>query len=315
MPFGEYELSPSLIGLSLLPSPHPEAFQRLLVRPSIPCYRDFSLDKGRSLGFASASADYAPYSDSLSLRLRGSCPLTSPTTATRRIIMQKARRHPQKGAPTACRRTVSGSVALLCPRFFSPFPHGTGTLSVSCPVFSLAGWARRIHAGLHVSRATQDAAMLPEGSRTGLSPSAAALSGAFRSLPSCNIAVLQPPARLDAPGLGSSPFARHYWGNHSYFLFLRVLRCFSSPRMPPAKGGVSRLHRDGLSHSEIRGSTAICASPRLIAAYHVLHRWQEPRHPPYALSYFPAPAAHSRAARRISKADLLNVTLSLMSFL
>ena len=57
MPFGEYELSPSLIGLSLLPSPHPEAFQRLLVRSSIPCYRDFNLDKGRSLGFASASAD------------------------------------------------------------------------------------------------------------------------------------------------------------------------------------------------------------------------------------------------------------------
>ena len=28
MHFGEYELSPSLIGLSLLPSPHPEAFQR-----------------------------------------------------------------------------------------------------------------------------------------------------------------------------------------------------------------------------------------------------------------------------------------------
>ena len=30
-------------------------------------------------------------------------------------------------------------------------------------------------------------------------------------------------------GLGSSPFARHYLGNHYYFLFLRVLRCFSSP--------------------------------------------------------------------------------------
>ena len=34
MHFGEYELSPSLIGLSPLPSPHPEAFQRLLVRVS-----------------------------------------------------------------------------------------------------------------------------------------------------------------------------------------------------------------------------------------------------------------------------------------
>ena len=58
MHFGEYELSPSLIGLSLLPSPHPEAFQRLLVRSSIWCYPDFNLDKGRSLGFASAAADY-----------------------------------------------------------------------------------------------------------------------------------------------------------------------------------------------------------------------------------------------------------------
>ena len=58
MPFGEYELSPSLIGLSLLHSPHPEAFQRLLVRTSIPCYRDFILDKCRSLGFASASTNY-----------------------------------------------------------------------------------------------------------------------------------------------------------------------------------------------------------------------------------------------------------------
>ena len=95
MHFGEYELSPSLIGLSLLPSPHPEAFQRLLVRSSIPCYRDFNLDKGRSLGFASASADYAPISDSLSLRIRVSSHLTSPTTATRRFIMQKARRHMQ----------------------------------------------------------------------------------------------------------------------------------------------------------------------------------------------------------------------------
>ena len=93
MLFGEYELSPGLIGLSLLPAAHPEAFQRLSVRPSIPCYRDFSLDMGRSLGFASTAGNYVPYSDSLSLRLRTSLPLTSLTTVTRRFIMQKARRH------------------------------------------------------------------------------------------------------------------------------------------------------------------------------------------------------------------------------
>ena len=37
---------------------------------------------------------------------------------------------PIRGAPTACTRTVSGSVSLPSPGFFSPFPHGTGSLSV-----------------------------------------------------------------------------------------------------------------------------------------------------------------------------------------
>ena len=93
MHFGEYELSPSLISLSPLPSAHPEAFQRLLVRSSSWCYPAFNLAKGRSLGFASATADYTPSSDSLSLRIRVSSHLTLPAKATRRFIMQKARRH------------------------------------------------------------------------------------------------------------------------------------------------------------------------------------------------------------------------------
>ena len=85
-------------------------------------------------------------------------------------------------------------------------------------------------------------------------------------------------------GLGSSPVARHYWGNHCYFLFLGVLRCFSSPRFALLQqAGVTVLQTAGLSHSEIRGSKAICAYPRLIAAYRVLHRLSTPRHPPYAL--------------------------------
>ena len=43
------------------------------------------------------------------------------------------------------------------------------------------------------------------------------------------VSVLQPQARRNAVGLGSSAFARRYLRNHCYFLFLRVLRCFSSP--------------------------------------------------------------------------------------
>ena len=70
-----------------------------------------------------------------------------------------------------------------------------------------------------------------------------------------------------------------------YFLFLQVLRCFSSLRLLYHKI-VTVLQTDGLSHSEILGSKIICIYPRLIAAYHVLHRLREPRHPPCALFYF-----------------------------
>ena len=50
--------------------------------------------------------------------------------------------------------------------------------------------------------------------------------------------------------------------------------------------GMIRLLRIGLPHSEICGSHRMCQSPQLIAAYHVLHRLREPRHPPSALIYF-----------------------------
>ena len=40
------------------------------------------------------------------------------------------------------------------------------------------------------------------------------------------------PAHIAICGLGSSDFARHYFRNRYFFLFLRVLRCFSSPGSP-----------------------------------------------------------------------------------
>jgi hypothetical protein len=72
------------------------------------------------------------------------------------------------------------------------------------------------------------------------------------------------------------------------FLFLRVLRWFTSPGLPlPAyafSGGSRNLPCEGLPHSEIPGSKPVCGSPRLIAACHVLHRFSAPRHPPSTLS-------------------------------
>ena len=93
MHFGEYELSPSLISLSPLPSAHWKAFQRLPIRSSSWCYPTFNLLMGRSLGFASTPADY----DALFRLAFASAPylryLTLPGKVTRRFIMQKARRH------------------------------------------------------------------------------------------------------------------------------------------------------------------------------------------------------------------------------
>jgi hypothetical protein len=72
------------------------------------------------------------------------------------------------------------------------------------------------------------------------------------------------------------------------FLFLWVLRWFTSPRwLPPTYGfgrGFLGMTRGGLPHSEIAGSKPVCGSPTLIAAYHVLLRLLAPRHSPYALS-------------------------------
>lgn len=71
-----------------------------------------------------------------------------------------------------------------------------------------------------------------------------------------------------------SPLLRE---SRNWFLFLRLLRCFNSPRCPRSRADLSK--QAVKSHSEILGSKAACASPKLIAACHVLHRLLEPSYP------------------------------------
>ena len=88
-------------------------------------------------------------------------------------------------------------------------------------------------------------------------------------------------------GLASFPFARRYLGNHVCFLFLRVLRCFSSPGALLADYGFicgcPGITPDGFPHSDIHGSILACSSPWLFAACRVLLRRLAPGHPPCAL--------------------------------
>ena len=101
-------------------------------------------------------------------------------------------------------------------------------------VFSLAGWSRRIHAGFLVPRATQDTAMLHIASCTQLSCSMAELSRSFHS--PCCLQRRGPttPVRPEPHWFGLVPGRSPLLGESLFcFLFLRVLRCFSSPRLPP----------------------------------------------------------------------------------
>ena len=82
----------------------------------------------RSPGFGSTARDYSPYSDSVSLRLP--YPVKLATNSKSLTHYTKGTQSPRR-APTACTHTVSGSISLPSPGFFSPFPHGTGSLSVN----------------------------------------------------------------------------------------------------------------------------------------------------------------------------------------
>ena len=143
-------------------------------------------------------------------------------------------------------------------------------------------------------------------SRTGLSPPAVAPSSAFRSRFACNVAVLQPHEGLATRVVWALPRSLATTGGIIRLFSLPAgTKMFQFPALAPPQG--RQVKRLGLSHSEIRGSMAICAYPRLVAAYHVLHRLNEPRHPPFALLYFrfvalplPIPACGGNAAHTFS---------------
>ena len=154
-------------------------------------------------------------------------------------------------------------------------------------MFSLTGWSPQIHAGFLVSCATQ----VPTRSQvlfslTGLSPAVARLSRTVRLTAPVSFGVgpTTPRVALPQPRFGlcrvRSPL-------------LAVSLLFSLPpatKMFQFTGFASCLARyplqGGLPHSDIHESMAICASSWLFAAYHVLLRLREPRHPLCALFSF-----------------------------
>ena len=94
-------------------------------------------------------------------------------------------------------------------------------------VFRLGGWCRQIQTGFLQPRPTQDTA------RCTLSFAYGAITRSGRLFQAFLLKNMLPRRSPTTPagtpaGLASSAFARHYSRNHFCFLFLRLLRCFSS---------------------------------------------------------------------------------------
>ena len=92
--------------------------------------------------------------------------------------------------------------------------------------------------------------------------------------PSCDIAVLQPQRCRNIVGLGSSPFARHYLGNHFLFSLPTGTKMFQFP----AFAAHTYVRAD--SHSDCRvvpfGDPRIKGYLHLIADYRSLSRPSSP---------------------------------------
>ena len=192
------------------------------------------------------------------------------------------------GAPTACRRMVSGTLSLFCPKCFSPFPHGTGSLSVSGEYLALPDGPGRF---------TQDSSC-PALLRIPLGPGCVRVRDCHplrcnfpdASAPHQNTMTWSyyPADALPHMRFGLFPGRSPLLGESLLFSSPGGTKMFQFPPFasPNSSLGMPALQTGGLSHSEITGSMAICAYPVLIAAYHVLHRLREPRHPPCALVRF-----------------------------
>ncbi len=128
---------------------------------------------------------------------------------------------------------VSGSISLFYSKYFSPFLYSTCSLSVSQEYLALPDGAGRFtqdFTGLALLRILLGSNII---SFTGLSPSMVQFSKRFYYYITVHVVVLQPQHCRNNIGLGCSRFAHHYSGNHYCFLFLQVLRCFSSLGLPP----------------------------------------------------------------------------------
>ena len=217
--------------------------------------------------------------------------------------MQKARRHPSLGSD---RLQAHGFRYCFTPLPAVLFTFPSRYLStIGLPgVLSLGGWCRLLRTGLLRPRPTQGSGSVGAHFRYGAVTRSGPPFQARSPMSSSSLSpALLPRARLDARGLGWSPFARRYSGSHCCFPFLRLLRCFSSAGWPPYQVGTPPACRvPPFGHPRIKGRS------RLPAAFRSLPR---PSSPPGAKASPVRPmvlVAHHYASPAASRLGTLRVS-------
>src|SRR3984893_15569776 len=127
------------------------------------CYRHFIVPMRRSRGFASTAPNLIALFRLAFASAPGQRPLTLLETVSRRIIMQKARRHPAV-AGVGLRPLVGVWFQVHCRPLVGVLPIVRSRYWCAIGrqgVLSLAGWAPRIRAHFHVLGPTQVPAHTP----------------------------------------------------------------------------------------------------------------------------------------------------------
>jgi hypothetical protein len=178
-------------------------------------------------------------------------------------------------ASTDCRRTVSGTISLPLLGFFSPFPHGTSSLSVAEEYLALEGGPPRFRRDFTCPVLLRDrigrAKTFVYGTITHYGQAFLRCSTSLRL---CNSHVIRPttPA-LQEDRFGLFPVRSPLLGESRLISLPRVTEMFHFTRFPPHAYVFSMRRLDippaGLPHSEILGSNA-CV--RLPEAYRSLPR-------------------------------------------
>ena len=154
---------------------------------------------------------------------------------------------------------VSGSISLRYSRFFSPFPHGTGSLSVSQEYLALADGPAGFRQGFTCPALLRIPLSITFFTCTGLSPCIAQLSRWFQ-FGLHKMSWSYNPNNAVTLLVWANPRSLATTYGITFVFFSSAYLDVSVQRVCPPIG-VLCLQHSGLPHSDIYGSISMCLSP------------------------------------------------------